>query len=296
MGAVRLGVDIGGTFTDITVLEEETGEVTIAKVPSRRSDPAGALVAAVERGIELAGVDADDVALLVHGSTLVTNAVLERKLGNAALLTTEGFRDILEIGRHFRPDMYDLLQDKPCPSFRGERRLCVSERVTADGEILTEPDTGNASGLRNASRHRRRSGRGLLPELVCESRERSPGHGLAEAGTAGRPRVRVRTRYAGSPRVRTNEHRCAERRGHAAGGPVPRRGRTANPFRAAERHRAADAVERGFAARSKRRGTSGTPDHVRAGRWRARGAASRQGRGDPICSAWTWGARAPTSR
>ena len=136
----RIGVDVGGTFTDITVLDEETGEVTIAKVPSRRGDPAGALVAAVERGIELAGADANDVALLVHGSTLVTNAVLEHKLGKAALLTTEGFRDILEIGRHFRPDMYDLLQDKPLPVIPRERRLCVSERITADGEVLTEPD------------------------------------------------------------------------------------------------------------------------------------------------------------
>ncbi len=140
MGRVRLGVDIGGTFTDITVLEEDTGEVTIAKVPSRHSDPAGALIAAVERGIELANVDAGSVSLLVHGSTLVTNAVLESNLPRTALLTTDGYRDVLEIGRHFRPDMYSLLQDKPLPVVPRERRLCVSERTTADGEILVEPD------------------------------------------------------------------------------------------------------------------------------------------------------------
>jgi N-methylhydantoinase A len=140
MGRVRLGVDIGGTFTDITVLEEDTGEVTIAKVPSRHSDPGGALIAAVERGIELAGVDAGSVSLLVHGSTLVTNAVLENKLPRTALLTTDGYRDVLEIGRHFRPDMYSLLQDKPLPVVPRERRLCVSERTAADGEVLVEPD------------------------------------------------------------------------------------------------------------------------------------------------------------
>jgi len=140
MGRVRLGVDIGGTFTDITVLQEDTGEVTIAKVPSRHSDPAGALIAAVERGIELADVDAGSVSLLVHGSTLVTNAVLENNLPRTALLTTDGYRDVLEIGRHFRPDMYSLLQDKPLPVVPRERRLCVSERTTADGEILVEPD------------------------------------------------------------------------------------------------------------------------------------------------------------
>ncbi len=111
MSAIRLGVDIGGTFTDITVMEEDSGRITIAKVPSRRGDPAGALIDAVERGLELAKVDAARVSLLVHGSTLVTNAVLEHKLPKAALVTTEGFRDVLEIGRHFRPDMYDLLQD-----------------------------------------------------------------------------------------------------------------------------------------------------------------------------------------
>jgi N-methylhydantoinase A len=142
MGSVRLGVDIGGTFTDITVLQEDTGEITIAKVPSRHSDPAGALIAAVESGIALADVDAGSVSLLVHGSTLVTNAVLENNLPRTALLTTDGYRDVLEIGRHFRPDMYSLLQDKPLPVVPRERRLCVPERTSADGDILVEPDHG----------------------------------------------------------------------------------------------------------------------------------------------------------
>ena len=76
MGSIRLGVDTGGTFTDITVLEEDTGKVSIAKVPSRRDDHAGALIEAVGKGLEIANVDAEDVALLVHGTTIVTNAVL----------------------------------------------------------------------------------------------------------------------------------------------------------------------------------------------------------------------------
>lgn len=140
MANIRLGIDIGGTFTDITVLQEGTGAVTIAKVASRRSDPAGALIDAVERGLALAKVDARDVVLLVHGSTLVTNAVLENDLPRTALLTTEGFRDVLEIGRHFRPDMYDLRQDKPLPVVPRERRFGVPERITAAGEILKQPD------------------------------------------------------------------------------------------------------------------------------------------------------------
>ena len=140
MATIRLGVDIGGTFTDITVLEEESGRVTIAKVPSRRGDPAGALLDAVVRGLELAGADPADVSLLVHGTTLVTNAVLENKLPPTTLLATEGFRDVLEIGRHFRPDMYDLQQDKEVPVVPRERRYGVTERTTAEGEVITEPD------------------------------------------------------------------------------------------------------------------------------------------------------------
>lgn len=140
MGSVRIGVDIGGTFTDITVLDEDSRKITITKVSSRRGDPAAALVDSVKRGIKLAGVDAKDVTMLVHGSTLVTNAVLENKLPPTALVTTSGFRDVLEIGRHFRPDMYDLQQDKPAPVVPRERCFTIPERTAADGAILVKPD------------------------------------------------------------------------------------------------------------------------------------------------------------
>ena len=147
MGSVRLGVDIGGTFTDITVLEEDSGKITIAKVASRHDDPAGALIDAVERGLAQAEVDPAQVTLLVHGTTLVTNAVLENTLPLTALVTTDGFRDVLEIGRHFRPDMYDLMQDKPLPVVSREHRFCVGERTAADGEVLEEPDQDAVSRL-----------------------------------------------------------------------------------------------------------------------------------------------------
>ena len=152
MGSIRLGVDIGGTFTDITVLEEDTGKVTIAKVSSRRTDPAGALVESVEQGLALADVNPAEVSLLVHGSTLVTNAVLENKLPKCALVTTAGFRDVLEIGRHFRPDMYDLMQDKPLPVVPRERRYGITERTGATGEILAEPDRSEGDTLIDAIR------------------------------------------------------------------------------------------------------------------------------------------------
>lgn len=140
MVSVRIGVDIGGTFTDIVVLDEGSGKITIAKVPSRKGDPAAALVDSVERGIKLANVSASDVTMLVHGSTIVTNAILENKLPTTALVTTGGFRDLLEIGRHFRPDMYDLQQDKPAPIVPRERCFTIAERTAADGTVLLEPN------------------------------------------------------------------------------------------------------------------------------------------------------------
>lgn len=147
MGSVRIGVDIGGTFTDITVLDEDSRKITIAKVPSRKGDPAAALVDSVERGIKLANVHANDVSMLVHGSTIVTNAILENKLPKTALVTTGGFRDLLEIGRHFRPDMYDLQQDKPVPVVPRERCFTISERTAADGSVLLEPKTADLDRL-----------------------------------------------------------------------------------------------------------------------------------------------------
>jgi N-methylhydantoinase A len=140
VSGIRLGIDMGGTFTDIAVLDEAAGRITIAKVPTVHRDPAAALLNAVRRGLDEARVDAAQVTLLVHGTTIVTNAVLEKKLPRTALVTTEGFRDVLEIGRHFRPDMYDLFQDKPESLVSREHRFGVRERTTAAGEVLERPD------------------------------------------------------------------------------------------------------------------------------------------------------------
>ncbi|MFQ5898636.1 MAG: hydantoinase/oxoprolinase family protein [Candidatus Methylomirabilia bacterium] len=144
MAGIRLGVDIGGTFTDVVLLDEGTAELTVAKVPSLPDDPPGALVAAVLRAIGRAGVSPDLVTLLSHGTTIVTNAVLEGRLPRTALVTTEGFRDILEIGRHLRPDMYDLFQDKPIPIVPRDLRFPVRERIAPDGTVLLPLDPASA--------------------------------------------------------------------------------------------------------------------------------------------------------
>jgi len=137
---IRLAVDIGGTFTDLVLLDERSGEFMLTKVPSRPENPAGALTHAIEKALQEADIKPEAVTLLVHGTTIVTNAVLEGKLARTVLITTDGFADVLEIGRHVRPDMYDLFQDKPTPVVPRDLRFGVRERIDADGSVVTSLD------------------------------------------------------------------------------------------------------------------------------------------------------------
>ena len=143
MGTIRLGVDIGGTFTDLVLLDDKTGQTMVVKVPSQPNKPADALAAAVKRALKQANAPAESVNLLNHGTTIVTNAVLEGNLARTALITTSGFRDVLEIGRHVRPDMYDLNQDKPTPIVPRDLRFEVKERMAPDGNVLVSLEPGS---------------------------------------------------------------------------------------------------------------------------------------------------------
>jgi N-methylhydantoinase A len=124
-----LGVDVGGTFTDLVALVD--GRVVTAKVPSTPRNQAEGVV----RALEDAGVEPDVVAGFAHGSTVATNALLERRGARTALVTTEGFRDVIEIGRQQRPALYDLARDRPSPLVPRELRFGVRERMGPDGEI-----------------------------------------------------------------------------------------------------------------------------------------------------------------
>jgi N-methylhydantoinase A len=135
---LRLGVDVGGTFTDLVVDDGEA--VTVAKVPSTPSDQAeGVVSGAATLGLDLAAVDR-----LVHGTTVATNALLERRGARTVLVTTEGFRDVLEIGRQNRPKLYDLFADRPPPLVPGSLVVEAVERVTAEGDILRPLDDPEA--------------------------------------------------------------------------------------------------------------------------------------------------------
>jgi N-methylhydantoinase A len=131
--SVQLGVDVGGTFTDLVALVD--GEIRTTKVPSTPDDQAGGVMAA----LTAAGVEGADVALFAHGMTVATNALLERRGARIALVTTEGFRDVLEIGRQARPSLYDLTRDREPALVDRELRFTVRERMGPDG-VVTELD------------------------------------------------------------------------------------------------------------------------------------------------------------
>src|SRR5213594_1267843 len=140
----RLGVDIGGTFTDLVVIDEATGTARVGKVLTTPKDPAHGVEEGIRALLDNAGVRPDEVRAVVHGTTLATNALIEKKGAKTGLLTTAGFRDALEIGREGRYDMYDLFIDPPAPLVPRHLRLEVTERILADGSVLTPLDESSA--------------------------------------------------------------------------------------------------------------------------------------------------------
>jgi len=140
----RLGVDIGGTFTDLVVVDEATGALRVGKVLTTPKDPAHGVEQGALGLLDEAGVGAAAVRAVVHGTTLATNALIERKGARTALLTTAGFRDAIEIRREGRYDMYDLAIDPPAPLVPRHLRREVDERLLPDGSVLRPLDEAAA--------------------------------------------------------------------------------------------------------------------------------------------------------
>ncbi len=143
-GRARIGVDIGGTFTDLVLVDETTGAVRVGKLLTTPKEPAQAVEQGVAALLHEAGRAPATVGAVIHGTTLATNALIERKGARTGLLTTAGFRDALEIGREGRYDMYDLFIDPPAPLVPRQLRLEVTERMLADGSVLTPLDASSA--------------------------------------------------------------------------------------------------------------------------------------------------------
>jgi N-methylhydantoinase A len=130
MGGISVGVDVGGTFTDLVAIVD--GALVTAKVPSVAGDEARGVTAA----LAAAGVEADVVGVLAHGTTVATNALLERRGARIALVTTEGFKDVLEIGRQSRASLYDLTVHRPAPLVPRDLRFTVRERMGPEGVLV----------------------------------------------------------------------------------------------------------------------------------------------------------------
>ena len=128
----RVGVDIGGTFTDLVGLDEATGELNRTKTLTTPHAPEDGFLNAVEA----AQIRLDEISRFLHGPTLVTNLIIERSGAKLGLITTEGFRDVLEIQRSYRDDLYNLQWDKPKALVPRHLRLTIDERIDSDGTVL----------------------------------------------------------------------------------------------------------------------------------------------------------------
>ena len=131
-----IGVDVGGTFTDFFAFDDATNRVVLHKVASTPGNPAHAVISGLRDLAARHDIDLDAITRLSHGTTVATNALIQRRGGKVALVVTEGFRDLIEIGRQIRPHVFSLQEDYPAPLVPRELRFEAAERVTADGSAL----------------------------------------------------------------------------------------------------------------------------------------------------------------
>ncbi len=195
--AWRVGVDSGGTFTDLCLFDTTSGAIRVWKLASTPDDPSRAIAEGVAEAVAREGAAVAAIAYLGHGTTVATNALIQHRGVRTGLITTEGFSDLLEIGRQKRPDLYDLQADKPVPLVSRDLRLGVPERLRHDGRVETPLDEAAvraaARQLREARvaavaicflygfvdpRHEARARRIVAEELpeafVCASHEVAP--------------------------------------------------------------------------------------------------------------------------
>ena len=131
-----IGVDVGGTFTDFFAFDDISDRIVLHKVPSTPANPAQAVIAGLRELGSRHGIDLAAITRLSHGTTVATNALIQRRGGKVALVVTAGFRDLIEIGRQIRPHVFSLQQDYPAPLVPRELRFEADERITADGKAI----------------------------------------------------------------------------------------------------------------------------------------------------------------
>lgn len=150
MSEVIVGVDVGGTFTDLMIVRRDPPAAMFWKCPSSNAEPDRAIVRGLAEALAQFGLSASDLARFAHGTTVGTNALIERRCGTVAMATTEGFRDLLEIGRQTRPRIYDLHLDNPPPLVPRELRFEIGERMRADGTVHRPLDAADVARAADA--------------------------------------------------------------------------------------------------------------------------------------------------
>jgi N-methylhydantoinase A len=150
MKNIRVAVDVGGTFTDVVIMDETTGAIRIEKTSSTPDDP----MAAILNGIEQGGIDLSKVSMFSHGTTVATNALIQRNLPRTAMICTEGFRDVVEIRRANKEDLWDTYKDVAKPYVARRDRLVVRECVDANGAVLEALDEVEALRVANVLKKR----------------------------------------------------------------------------------------------------------------------------------------------
>ena len=146
----RIGVDIGGTFTDVVVVDEREGSVEVAKVPTVPSDPSEGFVNGLEKAIKDFSIDPQAIGFTVHGTTIATNTIIQGEGARAGLITSAGFSDVLEIAYQTRPVLYDIFYDKPKPLVPRYMCMGVRERIGPDGEVLVPLDEDDVAAATRA--------------------------------------------------------------------------------------------------------------------------------------------------
>ncbi len=176
----RLGVDIGGTFTDVVL--EQDGERFSTKVLTTYAAPEDAIIEGMHRVCEKAGIAASAIGQIIHGTTLATNALIERRGAKTALITTEGFRDVIEMRTESRFEQYDLNLTLPAPLLPRNRRYTVKERMDARGKVLVPLDRAAVEALVDELREAgyESVAVGLLHSYVNDAHERLIQEVLAE--------------------------------------------------------------------------------------------------------------------
>ena len=137
---IKMGIDVGGTFTDLVVIDDRDGRINLTKVPSTPKSPDQAVLNGIEKVSQLFAIDPREIDFLMHGTTVATNAIIERKGVDTAVVVTQGFRDVLHIARQVRPKLYNFFERRPDPLVPRHLRFEVPERILHTSEVLCSLD------------------------------------------------------------------------------------------------------------------------------------------------------------